>query len=181
MKTILELDRIDLIKLYKGVGVEIGVANGRYSRRIMERGKVTKLYGIDPYVRHRGYMDYTRDKTFSDMRTNAHALLDKYPNYEFIETYSMEAVKQFKDESLDFVYIDGDHSYKAVTDDMTAWIKKLKPGGVMAGDDYIRSARDKRYYDVIRAVDDFVEKNNIPELFLYHGGRTPTNWMFRKP
>ncbi len=96
-----------------------------------------------------------------------------------MKAYSTEAAQTFQDNTLDFVYIDGDHSYKAVTEDITEWIKKLKPGGIMAGDDYIRSDRDKRFYDVIRAVNDYVEKNNI-RLYIYQAGRTPSNWMFYK-
>jgi predicted O-methyltransferase YrrM len=49
---------------------------------------------------------------------------------------SMEAVKQYADESLDFVLIDGSHEYEDVVDDITEWLKKVKPGGMLAGDDY---------------------------------------------
>lgn len=181
MKLILDENRLDLARLFSGVGVEIGVAEGWYSSKVMELGKIIKMYGIDPYVPHKGYRDYTRETTYDRLRTTAHNRLDDYPNYEFIETYSLEAVKRFENESLDFVYIDGDHSYEAVTDDITVWMPKVKPGGIIAGDDYIRSDRDKRFYDVIRAVDDFVKLHNIPKYFIYAEGRKPSNWMFRKP
>jgi len=181
MKIILDEDRLDLAKLFKGVGVEIGVSEGWYSSKVMELGKVDKMYGVDPYSPHQGYRDYTRETTFNRLSAKAHECLDKYPNYEFIDEYSVEAAQQFDDESLDFVYIDGDHSYGAVMDDIEVWIKKVKPGGILAGDDYIRSERDKRFYDVITAVDDYVEINKIPMLYLYRKGRTPTNWLFYKP
>jgi hypothetical protein len=180
MKTILDQDRLDLAKLFTGVGVEIGVAEGWYSNKIMELGKVTKMYGVDPYIPHSGYRDYTRETTFNRLQAKAHERLDKYSNYEFIRGYSLETAKKFEDNSLDWVYIDGDHSYEAVMDDITVWIAKVKPGGIIAGDDYIKSDRDKRFYDVVNAVNDYVEIHNIPELFLYKAGRTPTNWMFYK-
>lgn len=180
MKTILDETRLDLAKLFTGVGAEIGVAEGWYSAKVMELGQVTKLYGVDPYTAHRGYIDYTRQTTYDRLKTKAHERLDKYSNYKFIEAFSMDAVKQFKDNSLDFVYIDADHSYAAVTEDILEWSKKVRSGGIIAGDDYIRSSRDKRYYDVIRAVDDYVTNNNIPELFIYKAGRTPSNWLFYK-
>lgn len=180
-KTVLDEDRLDLAKLFTGTGVEIGVAEGWYSSKIMELGQVTRMHGVDPYTPHSGYRDYTRETTYNRLQTNAHQRLDKYPNYHFMRMFSVEASDWFDTYELDWVYIDGDHSYKAVTEDITTWIKKVKPGGIIAGDDYIRSDRDKRFYDVITAVDDYVEANNIPELFIYHKGRTPSNWLFRKP
>ena len=48
----------------------------------------------------------------------------------------VEASKDFSDASLDFVYIDGDHSYESVKQDLNSWYPKLKKFGVMCGDDY---------------------------------------------
>lgn len=180
MKIFVDADRLELIKEYKGTGVEIGVAEGYYSSKIMELGQVDKMYGVDPYTPHQGYRDYTHERTFNRLSVKAHERLDRYPNYEFIEDYSAEAARKFDDNSLDFVYIDGDHSYVGVTVDLHEWYPKVKPGGILAGDDYIRSDRDKRYYDVIHAVNDYVEAYNIPRLYLYTAGRNPTNWMFYK-
>lgn len=180
MNTMLDETRLDLAKLFTGVGVEIGVAEGWYSSKIMELGNVSKMFGVDPYRRHTGYIDYTKDSTFLRLKTNAHARLDKYPNYRFIEKSSIDAVFWVKDEYLDFVYIDGDHSYEACLKDIKAWWPKLKPGGIMAGDDYMKSDRDLKYYDVRRAVNEWVAKYDL-DLTLYAGGGTPTNWLVRKP
>lgn len=180
MKVILDEDRLDLAKLFKGYGVEVGVAEGWYSSKIMELGSVQIMFGVDPYERHRGYMDYTRESTYNRLKAKAHERLDKYDNYNFIEDYSLNVAKDFGDGMLDFVYIDGDHSYTAVMDDIEVWLPKLKLGGIIAGDDYTRSDRDKRYYDVITAVDDYVGINKIPMLYIYHKGHTPPNWMFYK-
>lgn len=49
---------------------------------------------------------------------------------------SIEASKQYEDNSLDFVLIDGSHVYEDVCDDINHWLKKLKPGAMLAGDDY---------------------------------------------
>lgn len=177
MKTILNENRLDLAKLFTGMGVEIGVASGWYSSKIMELGQVEEMYGVDPYTPHQGYRDYTRETTFNKLKASAHEFLGRYPNYYFVQDYSVKAAEKFDNNSLDFVYIDGDHSYKAVMQDIKTWIKKVKPGGILAGDDYIKSARDKRFYDVIRAVDEYTTENNI-DLIIYGGGRNPSNWMF---
>ena len=50
--------------------------------------------------------------------------------------YELNAVNLYDDDSLDFVLIDGSHAYNDVHDDITAWLKKLKPGSLLAGDDY---------------------------------------------
>lgn len=49
---------------------------------------------------------------------------------------SMEAVKLFEDESVDVVWVDGDHHYEACRADILAWWPKLKVGGYMGGDDW---------------------------------------------
>lgn len=53
-----------------------------------------------------------------------------------IQSASLEAVKQFNDESLDFVYIDAAHDYENVKADIMAWLPKVKKTGIIAGDDY---------------------------------------------
>lgn len=50
----------------------------------------------------------------------------------------MEAVKQFEDESLDFVYIDADHSFITSANDVYEWSKKVRKGGIVSGHDYIK-------------------------------------------
>ena len=49
---------------------------------------------------------------------------------------SGEAATSFVDEALDCVFSDGDHRYDEVRADIAAWLPKLKPGGLLAGDDY---------------------------------------------
>jgi predicted O-methyltransferase YrrM len=67
----------------------------------------------------------------------------------------------FSDEYFDFIYIDGNHSYDAVKDDLTKWYPKLKKGGLIAGDDYSKLAEEKLFnynFGVKRAVDEFATR-----------------------
>jgi hypothetical protein len=64
------------------------------------------------------------------------------------------------------VYIDGDHSYEAVRDDLRAWYPKLKHGGVLCGDDYYwRDAKNE--LSIKRAVDEFCQVIPFKEFFVY--------------
>ena len=67
-----------------------------------------------------------------------------------IQGKSLDAVSMFEDESIDFIFIDASHEYKDVLSDITSWYPKLKPGGLIAGDDY-----SKCWSGVIRAVDEY--------------------------
>jgi len=52
---------------------------------------------------------------------------------------SLEASKLYEDETFDFIFIDADHQFKSVSEDIEAWIPKVKKGGVISGHDYFRT------------------------------------------
>lgn len=176
MKHIVAEDRNELAKLFQGIGVEVGVAAGEYSKVILDSG-VDKLYGIDPYKRLPDYFDYMKESTFKKLYEDTKERLKDYPNFFLILETSAEALKKFDDNSLDFVYIDGNHNYENVLFDITEWTKKVKPGGIVAGDDYVRRKGQDKYYNVVDAVDKYVADNNL-DFYVYAEGRT--NWMFMK-
>lgn len=162
--------RGDLIKWLARVGAksgaEIGVATGDYSKYMMETIPGLTLYGVDPYEVYKGYKDYALNSTLNHLKEEAHSKLDKYPTYHFVEKYSMDAVKDFEDESLDFVYIDANHEDPYVTEDITEWTKKVKKGGVVSGHDYARVRSIDWRYAVVDAVNRYVKKNDI-QLYVW--------------
>jgi predicted O-methyltransferase YrrM len=84
-------------------------------------------------------------------------------NIDIIVDFSVEAAKQFEDGYFDFVYIDADHSYKGVTEDLEAWYPKVRKGGMMAGHDYVNWRWRNGGKDMIRCkdgIDDFFKKHN---------------------
>ena len=85
--------------------------------------------------------------------TNNMSSVKKY--YTPIKTYSHLAAKMFDDYSLDFVFLDADHNYKAVKKDLESWWPKIKQGGVLAGHDYNK--------DVFKAVNEFFS-SGVEEL-----------------
>ena len=148
------------------IGAEIGVAHGKYSRILLDANPDIKmLYGIDPYVPHKGYRDYVSNKTFTVLRTDAIKALGNKKNYTFIEKFSADAVKDFDDESLDFVYIDGDHCFEAVVADISMWLPKVRKGGIISGDDYFRSKGNARMH-VVEAVQGYTKAWSIRPWFV---------------
>jgi hypothetical protein len=73
---------------------------------------------------------------------------------EVITATSVEAAKLFEDESLDFVFIDANHSYENVKNDITGWFPKIKNGKTIAGHDYEKNG-------VSQAVNEFFAGRKI--------------------
>jgi hypothetical protein len=151
-------------------GIEVGVAAGRYSEALMKANPALHLGGVDPYTPYKGYRDYTRLGTFDSLEKQAHERLDKYPRYEFLKMTSMEAVAKVLDESLDFVYIDGNHSEPYVSQDIEAWTTKVRKGGIVAGDDYARikgsGGEDSSNWAVIPAITKYAKDHNY-QLYIW--------------
>lgn len=66
----------------------------------------------------------------------------------FVQADSLKASRMFDDESVDFVFIDADHSYEAVKADIAVWFPKVKKGGFIGGHDY-------NHNEVWKAVNEF--------------------------
>lgn len=141
------------------VGVEVGVRGGDYSLTLCQAIPAIKLWGIDPYIRIKGYRDITKQATFDEYEAEARKKLTLYVargQYHFVKELSLEALVHFKDESLDFVYIDGNHDFQNVTNDIAEWSKKVRPGGIISGDDYFKHKGPARIhvYQVVNAYTD---------------------------
>jgi len=138
------------------VGAEIGVAQGYYSQTICRQNPDVKLYCIDYWGPYPGYTDFFRnEKTPGKMYATAQKNLSGF-NCELIRKFSVDAAKDFKDGSLDFVFIDGGHAFKQVNEDIRAWTPKVRRGGIIAGHDYYVTKAGNT--GVIDAVDKFVEE-----------------------
>jgi predicted O-methyltransferase YrrM len=74
---------------------------------------------------------------------------------------SNEIVHQYEDDSLDFVFIDANHNYEDVLEDLRNWLPKIKIGGVLAGHDYSPDLPYEHSIGVDKAVDDFFGKDNV--------------------
>ena len=123
--------------------VEVGSWRGRSTSymgvSIANSGKDIKFDAIDTW---RGSLDeevHQKDPSVVNDTLYDEFLVNIEPVKQYvnpIRATSQDAVKQYEDNSLDFVLIDGSHMYADVYADITEWLKKLKPGGLIAGDDY---------------------------------------------
>lgn len=91
-----------------------------------------------------------------------------------------DAGGQLQDESLDFAYIDARHDYSSVREDIRDWWPKVKPGGLLAGHDYIDGKLPTGTYGVKSAVDEFFTERR---LRVFHTWRDATtkSWFVLKP
>lgn len=135
------------------VGAEVGVFRGYFSEILCKSIPGLKLYCVDPWKIYDGYRDYRFERSMRDAETTARRELAKYDTV-IIKKTSVEAAKDFEDGSLDFVYIDGNHEYKYVKEDLEAWVPKVRKGGIVAGDDYYMTKRGNM--GVIEAVHEYV-------------------------
>src|SRR4030067_1273969 len=119
------------------IGAEIGVAAGEHAETLCKNNPNLTLYCIDAWQYYHGYLDFLGEKLakFYEEAQNKLAPYDCI----LIKKFSMDAVKDFEDNSLDFVYIDGAHDFKNVADDVCEWTKKVRIGGIVYGNDFKRS------------------------------------------
>lgn len=145
--------------------VEVGVCKGEYSEILLKANRQATIYGVDPFIPYDEYGDYRRKKTINGYHEEAKKLLGKYPNYELIQEFSVEAAKDFEDESLDAVYIDANHRYEFVVEDIHAWLPKIRKGGIISGHDYAKIKQPTNTH-VYQAVNGYTESHQIMPWFL---------------
>jgi len=134
--------------------VEVGSWRGRSSVymgvEIVNSGKQIDLVCVDTWegsVEHQGWDILEDDGLWKDFLKNIEPLKGVITPFRMT---SLEGAMEFKDESLDFVFIDAAHDYQSVKEDIEAWYPKVKEGGVISGHDYpewegVKKAVDERF------------------------------------
>lgn len=174
-----------LSKLNAKKGVELGTFKGEFSKHILDNW-IGTLFMVDIWrpMSDEEYDDTSNHKNHIDAYS---ICMDNIKGYEdrafMLRMKGNDAKKLFSDESLDFVYIDANHTYEAVKNDIKDWYPKVKSGGLVLGHDYLpkyfyegKEEKDQAVYTfpdgqpelakyagmfgVNPAVDEFAEKNN---------------------
>lgn len=164
-------------------GAEVGVAEGYHAKVLFDKIPGLKLHCIDIWEQYPGYSEY------KDIDTVYSGALERLKGHDckFIKKFSMDAVKEYKDGSLDFVYIDAAHDFKNVADDICEWSKKVKIGGIVFGHDYKRwiPGKSRHVVDVKDVVGAYMYAHRVAPWFVLTNdvvdpnfGPDSAGWMF---
>ena len=174
---VLDIGREGLAALFAKLGytrgAEVGVQKALYSEVLCQTIPGLHLYAIDSWCAYDGYLDESKQEKFDACRAEAEGRLAPF-DCDIIPEWSLEAAKQIPDASLDFVYIDANHAFVDVVNDIDAWLKKIKPGGIIAGHDYTPRRRTIKCH-VKQVVDCWCYTFHIEPLFLVTGDNRPGN------
>ncbi|EKO36047.1 methyltransferase domain protein [SAR86 cluster bacterium SAR86E] len=178
--------------------LEVGARFGESSKIVLSNFRVEKYIIVDPYEMYDDYigdgfdrilLDTGGDKVYNQTRKE---LLKMNENVVFYRSFSddLEVLASIPEESLDLIFIDGNHTYDYVLSDLRNYWPKLKPGGVLCGDDFHmrHSSNDKlKNLDgdfnskmVYEAVCDFCLENHLSyKEYGSHRGYAKTFGIFK--
>jgi hypothetical protein len=140
-----EVGRSDLALLFCELGfktgAEIGVEKGFYSEELLQANPQAVIYSVDSWKMYEGYRDYVAPKEVDGFYNAAKTRLGKYPNSRIVRATSMEACSSGEIGELDFVYLDSNHEFPYVVEDIVGWSKHVRSGGIVSGHDYFTPRR----------------------------------------
>lgn len=145
---------------------EIGIANGDsalyLAGRLHDLEKKFKLYMVDDF----SYGQYIQMKTV--YQNIIKSGLGEY--IEVVPKESLVAVNDFNDGYLDLVFVDSSHLYEQTKQEIHAWYKKVKDGGILSGHDFFSPEVNKAVLETIPysiTRDDIPDREFEPEDFLH--------------
>lgn len=172
---VIRYSRFKIVDMFRELnftsGAEIGTEHGRYAERLCRANPQLRLFCVDPYTALPYYQGYETQEKINSYYEDAISRLDKY-NCEILKMTSMDAVKRFEPNELDFVFIDGDHRFEYVVNDIIYWSRIVRPGGIVYGHDYTDQ------FQVKQAVNAYVDAYKISPLFIFQKRGLVDSWMF---
>lgn len=166
-----EKNRLEFLKeildqVPNGKGIEVGTFKGELSKEILTMWAGT-LYMLDvwrplddEYIDSSNHGNF-KDGVYADAMANISGLEDRAV---MIRCTSEVGSDIFSDESLDFAYIDANHAYDFVKQDIELWWPKVKKGGWLCGHDFLKIDwwNDPNFY--ANGIDKHIWSNEF-----YHG------------
>jgi hypothetical protein len=143
-----------------GCGAEVGVKKGWYSEVLLNDWEGRHLISIDPWrsAPETDYVDLANvpQEAHDSYHGETVKRLSRFGDRSTIwRVTGSEAIDRIPHHCLDFVYLDARHDYASVTQDLQEWIEKVRPGGVLAGHDYLDGTFPDGDFGVKSAVDEF--------------------------
>jgi tetratricopeptide (TPR) repeat protein len=167
-----------------GTGVEVGVQRGNFSEHLLRNWKGELLYSVDPWREfpsddYEDIANVNQDQHDELYATTIRKLMRFGPRSVIWRLTSKQASALLPDESLDFCYLDADHKYEAIAEDIKFWFPKVKQGGILAGHDYIPDGNySVGLFGVQRAVHELVKSKDL-DLFI-SGEKQFPSWFVVK-
>ena len=141
--------------------VEIGVFKGDFSEFILKM-EPSELHLVDPWMSIMDFPARWHAIPQQDMDTIKQDVIDRFSadsRVNIINKYSIDALEDIEDNSLDWIYLDANHSYSFAEKDLKNWWLKLKAGGFLCGNAYQDDNMQVRLLDfgIVTSVDMFLE------------------------
>lgn len=166
-----------------GQGAEVGVFRGVFAHNILNEWRGQKLFLVDPWspqppFDYQDVHNVSQAQHEANLRFLAEELRPQAGRYEVVRAASREASARFADGSLDFVYVDANHKYPFVRDDLRLWYPKVREGGFFGGFAYLNGVIDNCLFGVKRAVDEFASEHRLQIRLTYD---KLASWFLLKP
>jgi predicted O-methyltransferase YrrM len=166
-------------------GVEIGCWEGEFAEILCQANPQLHLTTVDVWALYARMCANPHPERFELAERRAYGRLAAYPHCTLAHDWSDNVASTVPDGSLDFVYIDGDHTYSGVRADLQLWTPKVRSGGIVSGHDYraFLPHEHELPVEVVRAVDTFMAGHGLGPLFVFDPIRRDRNpsWFWVQP
>lgn len=174
-----------------GRAVEVGTHRGEFAALLLEHwpGLLTCVDHWDSPESYAGQARFlwggaaNRQEDYDAAQRHLAPYADRV---KLLKRYSLDAARQTRDHSLDFVYLDGDHERPGIDNDLSYWWPKLKPGGLLAGHDIVcpgtmEADADNWGKHIQPAVFSFAEDKRLDVWLIVEEGGLPWSYYLVKP
>ena len=157
------VSEINKLKLKDIKGCEVGVWKGHTSEQILTALPKLHLTMVDSWSYFGTQMSNVKGQQQVDDAMQEAIDITSFATGRttICHRTSKQAVELFDDSWFDFIYIDADHKYESIKEDINLWWPKIKKGGLFMGHDYGGRGDKKARWGIKKAVDEFVEEHEL--------------------
>lgn len=168
-----------------GIGVELGVRRGDFSEHLLAHWAGNRLISIDSWAAAPAdeYVDISNvtQEEHDGNHAETNRLLARFGRRSTILRMTGDDTRaRFRNGTLDFVYLDARHDRESVAADLALWWTAVRPGGVMAGHDYLDGHLAEGVFGVRSAVDEFFHALGL-EVHATTADAPWPSWIVTKP